>query len=104
MTPTKQLHYRAIIAHAATYIKYTQETDPAKLSRWAQFYNVTNVQAWAKERITNLLTAANEILKTMDEDDCTAVRAVTAGSLERLDLAGFGGTVPTVGIVRIEAE
>lgn len=104
MATTQQLHYRVLIKHAATYIKYLIETDEAQLVRWSQFYNVTNVQAWAKERIANTLTTANAILKTMDTDGCTAARDAAAGSLERLSLAGFGGTVRVADIVKTESE
>ncbi len=83
MNKTSQLHYRILIKNAATYVKYILETDPDILAGWSQFYHTGDVQVWARERINNLLAAADEI--TIDE----TARAAVVGARARLALAGY---------------
>lgn len=56
MTPNlAALTYRVHLAAAADYAPILAETDPDTLARWAGDYHVSDVQEWARERVSNLL-------------------------------------------------
>ena len=92
MTPiTASLTWRVLISTAASYINLLEEADPDTLARWAGVYGTEDIKKWAREKVSEILSTANELKSQFghDTDLLTSAQNAARQHVARLERASF---------------